>query len=146
MNSKLGPISFIDTPGHALFKNMRETGVDVTDYVVLILSATEALMPQALEVLDLIKKYDLPYMIAINKIDLAEADPERLEEQLIEQGVDLESYGGSIPTIHISAKTGQNVDLLLELLSEETASLKLKSDSLNQPEVQVIESTALEKG
>ena len=142
LNSKFGKISFIDTPGHALFKNMRETGVNVTDYVVLIISATEGPKPQTLEVLEMIKKSKLPYLIAINKIDLKESDVEKVEEELIELGIELEPYGGDIPVIHISAKTGLNCNLLLELLIEECKNLKISADYDNLPEMQVIESFA----
>ncbi len=112
MNSDYGKLSFIDTPGHSLFKNMRETGSSCADLVILVLSATEGIKPQTLEVLELIKKFKLPYIIAINKIDLPEACIETAEEELVNMGINLMTYGGDIPVIPISAKTGENLDLL----------------------------------
>ncbi len=95
-----------------------------------------------MEVLELIKRYNLPYIIAINKIDLPTADYEAVEEELVDLGIDLMTYGGSVPVINISAKTGENVDLLSELIQEETNKMVLKGDLTNQVELEVIESYA----
>lgn len=140
LSTKNGQVSFIDTPGHELFSNMRETGVNCADIVVMIVSATEGVKPQTKEVFSLIKQYKLPYIVAVNKIDLPNADVEKVEEELIELGAELEPYGGDVPVIHISAKTGQNLDLLLELIVEESDRLKLAADVRNQPELRAIES------
>ena len=140
LSTKNGQVSFIDTPGHELFSNMRETGVNCADIVVMIVAATEGVKPQTKEVFSLIKQYNLPYIIALNKVDLPAADTEMVEEELIELGCELEPYGGNVPCIHISAKTGENLDLLLELVTEESERLKLSADIANQPELRVIES------
>lgn len=76
MNTHVGEISFIDTPGHQLFSNMRKTGVSVTDYVILIVSAIEGLQPQTKEVIELIKEKKLPYLVAVNKIDVVGSNVE----------------------------------------------------------------------
>jgi translation initiation factor IF-2 len=139
MATRYGEVSFIDTPGHSLFSNMRQTGAFLADLGILIISAVEGVQPQTLEVLQLIKENGLPFVVAINKIDAMGAEPERVEEQLMEIGVEVEEYGGKIPSVHISAKTGQNVDLLLELLVEETNKLKLVGDYQGKPECLVLE-------
>ena len=140
LSTPKGPISFIDTPGHELFTNMRETGINCADIIVMIVSATEGVKPQTREVFDLIQKNHLPYIVVINKIDLPQADVEAVEEELVEMGIDLEYYGGDVPCVHISAKTGENLDLLLDLISEESERIDLSADIENQPELRVIES------
>lgn len=139
MNTKYGELSFIDTPGHAIFSNMRKTGAFLADIVVVIISAIEGIQPQTNEVLDLIREYKLPFIVAINKIDKEGSDPEAVEESLVERGIDLEPYGGTVPVIHISAKNGKNAELLLELLAEEAARLDLKADSSLYPECLILE-------
>ncbi len=99
--------------------------------MVLIVSATEGIKPQTKEVLNLIKEFKLPLIVAINKIDLPSADVEEVEEELVDFGVDLEPYGGKVPVVHISAKTGQNCDLLVEFLIEEGRNLNLQADFSN---------------
>ena len=139
LETKFGSVAFIDTPGHAVFSNMRRTGAFLADIVVLIVSAVEGVQPQTVEVLNLIKEHNLPFIVAINKIDANGADPENVEETLVERGIALEPYGGNIPVVHISAKTGQNLDLLLELLVEEAKALELKADISSLPECLVLE-------
>lgn len=139
LETQHGPVSFIDTPGHAVFSNMRRTGAFLADVVVLIVSAVEGVQPQTEEVLSLIQEHNLPFIVALNKIDARGADPEAAEEQLVERGVDLEPYGGSIPVVHISAKTGQNMELLLELLLDVAKDLNLQADVAELPECLVLE-------
>ncbi len=100
---------------------MRKRGARVTDLVVLIVSATEGVKNQTKEVIDLILKDEIPTIVAINKIDLPNADVEGVEDSLFEAGLNIEPKGGNIPVIHISAKTGQNMELLSELILSETS-------------------------
>lgn len=93
----------------------------MTDLVVLIVSATEGVKNQTKEVIDLILKDEIPTIVAINKIDLPNADVEGVEDSLFEAGLNIEPKGGNIPVIHISAKTGQNMELLSELILSETS-------------------------
>ena len=115
-------ITFIDTPGHQAFMNMRLMGATVTDMIVLVVSAVEGVKPQTIEVINMAKKMGVPIIVGINKIDIKGADPGSVERELIEQGLDLECEDnphGVIPVVHISAKTGKNVDLLAELILEQ---------------------------
>lgn len=123
-------ITFIDTPGHEAFSNMRRRGALVTDMIVLIVAATEGVKKQTQEIIDMIVKDKIPCIVAINKIDLPHADVESTENSIFEAGLNIESKGGDIPVIHISAKTGQNVELLSELVLEETRELKAMEDGL----------------
>lgn len=117
-------ITFIDTPGHEAFSNMRRRGAMVTDLIILIVASTQGVKNQTLEVINLINKDQIPTIVAITKIDLAHADVEGVENSLFEAGLKIEPKGGHIPVVHISAKTGQNVDMLSDLIIEETKQLK----------------------
>lgn len=123
-------ITFIDTPGHEVFTNMRKRGASVTDLIVLVVSATEGVKKQTLEVIDIIKSEQLPVIVAINKIDLPNADIEETEDALVAAGLNLDPKGGDIPVVHISAKVGTNVELLSELIIEETKHLQALEDGL----------------
>jgi translation initiation factor IF-2 len=123
---------------------MRKRGARVTDLIVLIVSATEGVKRQTQEVIDLIIKDQIPTIVAINKIDLPHADVEGVEDSLFEAGLSIEPKGGNIPVIHISAKTGQNVDLLSGLILEETSDLKAFTSG--QAEAIVLEAYQTEKG
>ncbi len=125
-------ITFIDTPGHEAFSNMRRRGALVTDMIVLIVAATEGVKKQTQEIIDMIVKDKIACIVAINKIDLPHADVESTENSIYEAGLNIEPKGGDIPVIHISAKTGQNVDLLSELILEETRDLKAMEDGLTE--------------
>ncbi len=119
-------ITFLDTPGHAAFQKMRLRGADVADIAILVVSAEEGVKPQTLEALTSIKTANIPYIVAINKIDRPGANVERTKASLIENEIYLEGLGGDIPYVPISAKTGENVEELLEvlLLAAELAELK----------------------
>lgn len=119
-------ITFIDTPGHQAFSSMRSRGAHVADLVVLVVSATDGVMPQTKESIKILKQTDTHFIVAINKIDLAEASVDKVKGQLAENEVLVEGYGGNIVCIPISAKTGQGIDQLLEMivLSAEMADLK----------------------
>ncbi len=109
-------ITFIDTPGHEAFTEMRSRGASVTDIVVLIVAANDGVMPQTKEAIDHAKAAGVPIVVAINKIDLPEAKPERVLTELVENGLVPESYGGDVVTCNISAKSGEGVNELLETL------------------------------
>lgn len=109
---------------------MRRRGALVTDMIVLIVAATEGVKKQTQEIIDMIIKDKIPCIVAINKIDLPHADVESTESSIFEAGLNIEPKGGDIPVIHISAKTGQNVELLSELILEETRELKAMEDGL----------------
>lgn len=109
-------ITFLDTPGHAAFQSMRERGVEIADIAVLIVSAEDGVKTQTLEAWKAIDARKLPYIVAINKIDKPGADIQRTKNSLVENGIYIEGYGGEIPCVEISAKTGQGIDFLLETL------------------------------
>lgn len=109
-------ITFLDTPGHEAFQSMRERGVEIADIAILIVSAEDGVKAQTLEAWKTIDAKKIPYVVAINKIDKPGADPQRTKNSLVENGIYIEGYGGDIPCVEISAKTGQGVDFLLETL------------------------------
>ena len=109
-------ITFIDTPGHEAFSKIRSRGARVADIAILVVAADEGVKPQTKEAVEIIQKADIPFAVAINKIDKPEANPERTKQQLAEIGVLVEGYGGKVPAVQISAKNGQNMDDLLEVL------------------------------
>jgi len=112
-NSK---ITFIDTPGHAAFTEMRARGASVTDIVIIIVAADDGVMPQTKEAIDHAKSAGVPIVVAINKIDKPEANPDRILTEMVENGITPEEWGGDTPFIRISAHTGEGIDLLLETL------------------------------
>ncbi len=122
-------ITFLDTPGHAAFQSMRERGVEIADIAILIVSAEDGVKAQTLEAWKTIDARKLPYVVAINKIDKPGADIQKTKNSLVENGIYIEGYGGDVPCVEISAKTGKGVDFLLETLlllvemNELTASL-----------------------
>lgn len=109
-------ITFLDTPGHAAFQQMRHRGADVADVAILIVSAEDGVKPQTLEALECIKAADIPYIVAINKIDLPNADIQRTKNSLIENEIYIEGMGGDISWVGISAKSGEGIPELLDLV------------------------------
>jgi translation initiation factor IF-2 len=109
-------IVFIDTPGHQAFTRMRARGAKVTDIVVLVVSADDGVMPQTLEAISHAKAAGVPLLVAINKIDKPDATPDRVKQQLSDRGLLAEDWGGDVVMVPVSAKTGQNLDLLLEMI------------------------------
>jgi len=109
-------ITFIDTPGHAAFSMMRNRGARIADIAILIVSAEDSVKDQTIEAIQTIKKADMPYIVAINKIDKPNADVEKVKQDLLAHEVYVEGYGGDISVAPISAKTGQGVDDLLEII------------------------------
>jgi len=109
-------ITFIDTPGHAAFTEMRARGASVTDIVIIIVAADDGVMPQTKEAIDHAKSANVPIVVAINKIDKPEANPDRILTEMVENGITPEEWGGDTPFIRISAHTGEGIDLLLETI------------------------------
>src|SRR5205807_3826883 len=109
-------IVFIDTPGHEAFTRMRARGAKVTDIVVLVVAADDGVMPQTLEAIDHAKAAGVPIIVAINKIDKPDAQPERIKQQLSDRGLLAEDWGGDTVMVPVSAKAKQNLDLLLEMI------------------------------
>jgi translation initiation factor IF-2 len=125
-------ISFLDTPGHEAFTAMRARGAQITDIVVLVVAADDSVMPQTLEAISHAQAAGVPIIIAINKVDKADANPDRIRQQLSEKNVLVEEWGGKYQCVELSAKSGKNVELLLEkiLLEADVLDLKANPDRL----------------
>lgn len=138
-------VTFLDTPGHEAFTAMRARGAKVTDIVVIIIAADDAVMPQTVEAINHAQAAGVPIIIAINKIDKPNANVEKIKQQLSERNILVEDWGGKYQVVEISAKTGKNVDLLLEKILLESELLELKANYNRKARGAVIE-TQLEKG
>jgi translation initiation factor IF-2 len=125
-------ITFLDTPGHQAFTAMRARGAQVTDLVVLVVAADDNVMPQTIEAISHARAANVPMVVAINKIDKADANPDKVRQQLADQGVLVEEWGGKFQSTMISAKKGTNIDQLLEkiLLEAEILNLRANADRL----------------
>ena len=121
-------ITFLDTPGHEAFTAMRARGAQVTDIVVLVVAADDRVMPQTIEAIDHAKAANVPIVVAINKVDLPAADPNRIKTELAGHGVVVEQFGGKYASIEISAKKGTGVEQLLEMILLTAELLELKAD------------------
>ncbi|WP_143244767.1 translation initiation factor IF-2 [Basilea psittacipulmonis] len=140
-----GIVTFLDTPGHEAFTAMRARGAKATDVVILVVAADDGVMPQTKEAIAHAKAANVPLVVAINKIDKPEANPERVKQELVAEEVVPEEYGGDVPFINVSAKTGQGIDDLLEnvLLQAEILELKAPVDA---PAKGVVIEARLDKG
>lgn len=132
-------ITFLDTPGHAAFSRMRERGAVVADVAILVVSAEDGVKAQTTEALQTILESKIPFVVAINKIDKPDANPEKTKTDLMEIGVFLEGYGGAIPYAEISAKVGTGIDRLLELVTISADLQELSGDTSLEAEGVVIE-------
>ena len=133
-------IVFLDTPGHEAFTRMRARGARVTDLVVLVVSADDGVMPQTAEAIDHAKAANVPILVAINKIDKPDADPERVKQQLADRGLLPEDWGGETVVVPVSAKTKENLDTLLEMILLLADLKELKANPTRAAEGTVLES------
>ena len=132
-------ITFIDTPGHAAFTAMRARGAKVTDIVILVVAADDGVMPQTVEAINHAKAAKVPMIIAINKIDKPDAKPERVRTELLQYEVQVESMGGDVVDVEVSAKNKTNLDKLLEMIALQAELLDLKTNVSRPAEGTVIE-------
>ena len=140
-----GVITFLDTPGHEAFTAMRARGAKATDIVILVVAADDGVMPQTIEAIHHAKAAGVPIVVAMNKIDKAEANPERLKQELVGHEVVPEEYGGDSPFVPVSAKTGQGIDELLENVLLQAEVLELHAPRETPAKGLVIEAR-LDKG
>ena len=134
-----GKITFLDTPGHEAFTAMRARGAQITDIVVLVVAADAHVMPQTVEAIDHARAAGVPMIVAINKIDLPTANPDRIKQELTDRGLLSEEWGGKIMMVEVSAKTGQGVDNLLEAIVLEAELLDLKANPTKRAKGTIIE-------
>ncbi len=133
-------ITFLDTPGHEAFTSLRARGAKVTDIAVLVVAADDGVMPQTVEAINHAKAFNVPIIVAVNKIDKPNADPMKVRRELTEHGLIPEDWGGDTIFVDVSAKTGQNVDQLLEMILLLADILELKADPTKKAKGTIIES------
>jgi translation initiation factor IF-2 len=138
-------IAFIDTPGHEAFTRMRARGAKVTDIVILVVAADDGVMPQTLEAIDHAKAAGVPIIVAINKIDRPDAMPERIKQQLADRGLLAEDWGGDVVMVPVSAKTKQNLDLLMEMILLVSEMQNLRANP-NRPALATVLEAKLDRG
>jgi translation initiation factor IF-2 len=134
-----GRITFIDTPGHAAFTAMRARGAKITDIVVLVVAADDGVMPQTVEAIQHAKAANVPIIVAINKIDRPDAKPERVRTELLQHEIQVESLGGEVLEVEVSAKEKTNLDKLLDVIALQAEVLQLKANPNRAAEGTVIE-------
>ena len=132
-------MSFLDTPGHAAFTAMRARGAEVTDLVILVVAADDSVMPQTIEAISHAKNAGVPIVVAVNKVDLPDANPMRVKQDLLQHGVVLEDFGGDVMSADVSAKHGQGMDDLLEKVLLQAEILELKANPEREAQGVVIE-------
>src|SRR5690554_179075 len=140
-----GIVSFLDTPGHAAFTSMRARGAQATDVVILVCAADDGVMPQTEEAIQHARSAEVPIVVAITKVDKDTADVERVKNELAQRDVIPEDWGGDVPFIHVSSKTGQGIDDLLEAVLLQAEILELKAYATGPGQGVVVESR-LDKG
>jgi len=145
VQTKKGDITFLDTPGHAAFSAMRARGAQITDIVVLIISADDSVMPQTKEAIEHAQSAKVPIIVAVNKIDKENADPDKVIGDLSQHNIVPEEWGGDTICVKISAHTGQGVDDLLEAISLQAEILELKA-SPTGPAIGTVIESSLDKG
>ncbi len=133
-------ITFVDTPGHEAFTAMRARGAKVTDIVILVVAANEGVMPQTIEAINHARAANVPIIVAVNKIDLPEANVDRVKQRLTEQGLIPEDYGGDTITVPVSARTGEGIERLLEMVLLQADVMELKANPDRPARGTVIES------
>jgi translation initiation factor IF-2 len=140
-----GMVTFLDTPGHEAFTAMRARGAKVTDIVILVVAADDGVMPQTIEAIHHAKAAGVPIVVAINKIDKHEANPDKVKQELVAQSVVPEEYGGDSPFVPVSAKTGKGIDELLEQVLLQADVLELKAP-VDTPAKGIVIEARLDKG
>jgi translation initiation factor IF-2 len=138
-------VVFLDTPGHEAFTAMRARGAKVTDIAVLVVAADDGVMPQTLEAIDHAKAAKVPIVVALNKIDKADANPDRVKTELSEHGVVIEEFGGDVPLVPVSARTGEGIDDLLDTIQIVADVQELKANAKRSAIATVVEAE-LDKG
>ena len=138
-------ISFLDTPGHEAFTQMRQRGANVTDVVVLVVAANDGIMPQTIEAINHAQAANVPIIVAINKIDVEGADAQKVQTQLLEHSVQTEHFGGEVLAVEVSAKLRKNLDKLEEAILLQSDLLELKANPNANPRGHIVEAK-MEKG
>ena len=138
-------ITFLDTPGHAAFTQMRMRGANVTDIVILVVAADDGIMPQTIEAINHTKAAGVPMIVAINKCDKEEANPQRVRERLLEHEIVVEAMSGEVQDVEVSAKTGKGLDELIDKILLQAELMELKANPDREAEATVIEAK-LDKG
>jgi len=134
-----GRVTFLDTPGHEAFTALRARGAHLTDIVVLVVAADDGVMPQTLEAIDHARAAGVPIVVAMNKMDRPDANPQRIKQQLAERNLLAEDWGGKTIMVPVSARSGEGIDQLLEMLQLEAELLELKADPTRPAQGTVIE-------
>ena len=140
VTTSVGKVTFLDTPGHEAFSAMRARGSQVTDVIVLVVAADSMVMPQTVESIELAHREKVPIVVAITKMDLPTANPDKIRTQLAERGVEVEQWGGNVSCIEVSARTGAGMPQLLETLALEAEVLELKASKSARARGAVVES------